>query len=279
MQVNFIGEDTVIGKEYDGTDITIKDYHKALMEMLADVLAVLEEQNITYFIEGGTLLGAVRHQDIIPWDDDIDICFMLKDYDKLMNALETRLDQKQYIAQSFDKDVCYDVTQPMIKVRKKNTYVEYDKGYFRNNTAENGIFIDFIAVSKVPEGRLVNFWYRRTALVRTVALLVFNRMGFRIKWLKKRHMKQAVKFAKAGAKSEFYGYALSFVAWQSIVWKKDDVFPLKKMAYNRFMIHVPRNYDAYLKRLYGDYMQYPDLTCINLLHSKNLKLKSGKQEG
>ena len=279
MQVNFIGEETVIGKEYDGTDITIKDYHEALMEMLEDVLNVLEQQHITYFIDGGTLLGAIRHQDIIPWDDDMDLCFMIQDYDKIMNVFEAMLDQNKYIAQSFEKDAYYDVTQPMIKVRKKNTYVEYDKGYFRNNTTENGIFIDFIAISKVPEEKFVNFWYRKTALLRTVALLVFNRMGLRTKWLKKRHMEQANKFARADENSGNYGYALSFVAWQNCIWKENDLFPLKKMPYHRFMINVPQNYDKYLKSLYGDYMQYPNLACIDLLHSKNLKLKSGYVKG
>ena len=56
--------------------------------LLKDTIDVLNKNNIPYFLECGTLLGAYRHQDFIPWDDDLDICIKLEDHDKLMSCKE-----------------------------------------------------------------------------------------------------------------------------------------------------------------------------------------------
>ncbi len=65
------------------------EIHLVIVKSLLEVLCkTLDENNIEYFIEGGTLLGAVRHQDIIPWDDDADIGILEKDFSKLPNVLK-----------------------------------------------------------------------------------------------------------------------------------------------------------------------------------------------
>lgn len=58
----------------------------AQMEVLADVDAVCKKHNIMYFIDWGTLLGAVRHHGFIPWDDDVDISMKREDYEKFSEA-------------------------------------------------------------------------------------------------------------------------------------------------------------------------------------------------
>lgn len=60
----------------------VKNYKK----LLKDTIDILNKNNIPYFLECGTLLGAYRHQDIIPWDDDLDICIRLEDHNKLLKC-------------------------------------------------------------------------------------------------------------------------------------------------------------------------------------------------
>ena len=55
---------------------------KMLYEMLSKVTSLFEFKNIEYWVDGGTLLGAVRHSGIIPWDDDLDISIQYKNRNK-----------------------------------------------------------------------------------------------------------------------------------------------------------------------------------------------------
>lgn len=63
----------------------------ASMEVLQVVIDICQKNNITYFADAGTLLGAIRHQGFIPWDDDIDIALKREDYNRLISVLPGQL--------------------------------------------------------------------------------------------------------------------------------------------------------------------------------------------
>lgn len=63
--------------------------------MLEDLDLLLKNQSITYWLTAGTLLGAVRHQEMIPWDDDVDVAFFEEDIEALL-ALTSALEDKGY---------------------------------------------------------------------------------------------------------------------------------------------------------------------------------------
>lgn len=276
MKVKY-SDHCVISKEKDGSEITLQDYQQDLKFMLKDVKVALDAIDVPYFIEGGTLLGAVRHKDIIPWDDDIDICFFIQDYEKLIKGLQNMLDPTLYVVQCFDTDKNYNVTQPIIKVRKKNTYVHtYDAVYERNNCKEQGIFIDFIEITRIPESAFLNKIYRYQALVRTLFLLGFNMLNLNVTWLKKRHLNKARAFHEKGKNSKLYGYGLNMVAWQNFCIEEDVLFPFQNYMFGDVLLPGPANADCYLRKTYGDYMKFPDLDEVELYHSKDVKLKSSK---
>lgn len=64
---------------------------RRMLEIAVEVARICDEHGIPYWINGGTLLGAVRHGGFIPWDDDFDIEVLEKDYAPLLNILEREL--------------------------------------------------------------------------------------------------------------------------------------------------------------------------------------------
>ena len=65
-------------------EISLDEKKGIMLDMLSEIDLFCRENNIIYFLTGGTLLGAIRHNGYIPWDDDIDICLLRKDYDRLL---------------------------------------------------------------------------------------------------------------------------------------------------------------------------------------------------
>ena len=68
--------------------LTCKEIQSHCVEMLRYFDAYATSQNITYYLSGGTLLGAVRHQGFIPWDDDVDLMLPRKDYERLIHDFD-----------------------------------------------------------------------------------------------------------------------------------------------------------------------------------------------
>ena len=71
-----------------GKELSLEEIKSIELDILKYVKKVCEENNLRYFLCGGTLLGAVRHKGFIPWDDDIDIALPRDDYLKLIKILD-----------------------------------------------------------------------------------------------------------------------------------------------------------------------------------------------
>ncbi|MBQ7424352.1 MAG: LicD family protein [Prevotella sp.] len=114
-------------------------------EMLRRVLDICQRHNLKIWMDGGSLLGVVRHKGFIPWDDDIDLAMMREDYDKFINLPQEEF--APYFLQTAytDKDYAHGHAQ----VRERNTAaispVEWTKDFCQ------GIFIDIFPLDAVPD--------------------------------------------------------------------------------------------------------------------------------
>src|SRR5690554_1155344 len=101
----------------------LREVQLVQLEILKSIKDICEKEGISYFLDSGTLLGAVRHKGFIPWDDDLDIGMLRYDYNKFISAAPKYIDEFGLIIQDWHSDKSYG--QPFLKVRKKGThYVE-----------------------------------------------------------------------------------------------------------------------------------------------------------
>ena len=76
---------------------SLREAQLKMLHILEDIDRICKTHNILYWIEGGTLLGAMRHGGFIPWDDDLDVSMMRKDYAKFLSVASKELPSTMFL--------------------------------------------------------------------------------------------------------------------------------------------------------------------------------------
>jgi len=129
-------------KEYDPEDL--KHLQELLLMILNDFITFCDDHEITYFIDGGSTLGCVRHQGFIPWDDDIDVTLFRDQYDKFLEYRD-EFDDKYEILNMEDYDK-YCRIYSKISLKGTKTGEIFD----RNTNFTYGISIDVFVFDNIP---------------------------------------------------------------------------------------------------------------------------------
>ncbi len=124
----------------------IKELQKIELEILLNIDRFCKEHGIQYFLGEGTLLGAIRHNGFIPWDDDVDILMPRKDYDRFLQTAPEAL-KPEYEVQHFMTVENY--WSPFIKIRSLAKDQKYRQAHIAHLTAHNGALIDIFPLEYV----------------------------------------------------------------------------------------------------------------------------------
>lgn len=141
--------------EYDTSDNVafyggrIKQIQAVEIEMLKEIDRICVENDIKYFLAGGTLLGAVRSGEVIPWDDDLDIGMLRKDYEKFREVCKTQLSKDYSYSGPFNNSGSHYTTE---KIRLDPTY--FSTRYSSKNVFPDGIFIDILIYDQTSNIKL-----------------------------------------------------------------------------------------------------------------------------
>ncbi|WOO35160.1 LicD family protein [Anaerocolumna sp. AGMB13020] len=150
---------------------------KIELEMLIELDRICRKKNIKYNLCAGTLLGAVRHEGFIPWDDDIDVRMLRSEYNKFCKACETELDVTKFFLQNHHTDKKY--RWGFARILRNDT--EFVRVGQENLKQKTGIFIDIFPSDGVPERKIEKRIYSILALISRKIL--WSPVGARVtKW-------------------------------------------------------------------------------------------------
>lgn len=258
MKTTFLTEEQNIElrKKYNPEGSLLRQHQLELLGMLKILADICEKNNIQYWLSSGTLLGAIRHQGFIPWDDDVDIVMFKKDY-TLLEKILSSMQSETFVLHSMKTDIEY--VKRFAKFRKREgREASRDRrcGYYK----WAGTYIDIFVIEKTSylaallsgsiyknlvylPSYLKTKWLRRilTRLIEVLCLVFINPIIYLIGLI--------------NPKGEYH-YILG-MGWPWSTFFKKDILPLSKANFEGVEFPVPNNSDAYLSGIYGDWHKIP----------------------
>ncbi len=122
------------------------------LRMLELFDTVCRKYDLKYFVYYGTLLGAVRHQGFVPWDDDIDVVMLREDYEKFQAVAPAEIQEPYFFQNSYTDRLLW----PFSKIRDSRTTAIEPK-FAKVEGFHQGIFMDIFPLDSVPDGKNMQF--------------------------------------------------------------------------------------------------------------------------
>ena len=228
-----------------------------MLNMLIEFDAICKRHNLQYWLDSGTLLGAVRHQGFIPWDDDIDLSMPLEDYHKFLEIAQSELPDDIFLQTSqTDKDFKFDY----IKLRSnKASIVEFHEKE-REVAYHQGVFVDIFPMLAIENSESSKQEYDTTfEAIRAVSAVSLHTPNGNDDPEKRAELIASLKQKHRGwnnnnAKIIYSGEMPDVSAWFDL----DKVFPLSAMEFEGKSFPVPKDPSHYLDAIYSfDYRQLP----------------------
>ncbi|MBQ8462931.1 MAG: LicD family protein [Prevotella sp.] len=233
------------------------------IDLLVTLLEVCERHGLRCWVADGTLLGAVRHGGFIPWDDDIDVCMLRADYDRLLQLGDEF--NEPYFLQSAYSD--RDYYRAHAQLRNSQTAGIRPSDAFR--PFNQGIFIDIFPLDAVPTDQqqcqaMLKRIHKITHFLKAkdTPILASGRLGLavrklRCRWAVGRRGWQTIyrevdDLLRATPLSESrYVAELGFSGTENLLDK--HIFDgTVMMPFERVMVPVPQGYEQFLRTQYGD---------------------------
>lgn len=240
--------------------------------ILKDFIKICEENDLTYYMYAGSLLGAIRHNGFIPWDDDLDVIMFRDDFERFKKIfIASDNDKYELLCNETNEDYFHLLAKLMLKDTR------FEESWVSQVDFHIGINMDiFVLDDLAEEGFKRNyqlkksFWYNKLMIMSKIKLdnlpivtKVITHAGYHIlnlfrinpSTLNKKCLNFLKKYKNPNATHVFDISATAEEYPQ--IFRKDDFKSVTKVKFEDIEVNAPVNYDYILKSLYGDYMQLP----------------------
>lgn len=245
----------------------LREIQLANLRLLKELDYVCKTAGLTYWLDGGTLLGAVRHKGFIPWDDDIDVAMRRKDYEKLIETFNNTTRDKDIFAGYVRGEL--NPCQVMIKIQhKKCPYLFVDvfpwDDYGKRLTTEE----------QLEETNKIKGYRKELQNSSDKSMsdeVILDKIHTK--------MKECVLTNEVVNDNEgmdfVWGMDFNHI-WKNWFTHWEVLYPLKTIEFEGIEFPCLNNPDAFLSRLYGNYMAYPKK--ITFGHAAFLDLSAEDKE-
>ena len=225
----------------------LRKVQKLLTLILAELDRVCRRIGVSYAIYGGTAIGAIRHGGFIPWDDDIDVMMTRADYERFLAEAPALMDERFRLDNTRTRD---DFPFMFTKMVMPGTLLipEADK----DSKYRMPFFLDILPLDEIPDddkafqemSRQSWLWGRLLFLQGTPRPHLINTPAW-----KKALIFSATTLAHLGLKAVRDP--------QNWIVREEEFFPTRDVPFEDITVMIQNEYDALLRRGYGDYMQLP----------------------
>jgi len=265
-------------KKYDSK--TLSTLQNILLMMIKDFDDFCTQHDLDYFLVGGSLLGAVRHKGMIPWDDDIDVGMTGENYDKFCQLMKKNQDSKYSLMSTIVNDkfpylrsagLMLNGTKFMTEIRTEN------KESYTTQIVLDILSFDNLADSnwKAKIQGIRTFFYGKMAYMTTIENPTVHKKGLSqfltlviikvMRSLFKLFNVSPKFFIKKGERvATAYNHkhtARVMYMNQSKLFSEiitiSDLFPIQRVEFDGLQIKIPKKTHKYLTSHYGDYMELP----------------------
>ena len=241
--------------KYNPEGSTLWKMQERMLEVLEVIDTICQRHNIPYWLSGGSMLGAVRHQGFIPWDDDLDIEMLRPDFERLMRILPSEL-PPHLALQWHTTDPNYFFQ--FAKVRDRNSQLFERNGYDKV-WKEHGVWVDIFPLERIP------LWMHRLSLTTFGHTYKMMRLASdphtvmpKVRALASLNRNLIFPLMRALASilpNRHYDFALGIPYFQHCL--KDDYLPVRRVKYEHTTAPIMKEAESCLAYRYGDYMSLP----------------------
>jgi lipopolysaccharide cholinephosphotransferase len=237
--------DLLFPDEREKGETTLRQCQLVMLRMLKILDYLCKKYNIEYFLTGGTLLGAIRHEGFIPWDDDIDVGMTRNNYEKFLKHAVHELPYDIFF-QNQDTDIYYPKNS-RVEARLRDKYSSY-KHFTTIKKCHEGLMVDIFVYDKAffPH----NFFV--VSVNKVLLLLNSNKKrAIFLKWISRYvpiPMVYCSNFMQTLGEMKNGTYI-----------KTHEFSTLIRRKFEDMEALIPKEYDVYLKRQYANYMNLPPI--------------------